>query len=152
MKRNAVWPAVCLQRFASASFSVDDSHLITVVLLEASTTTGHKFVSLMLAVNKGFIGTSYPQIYPVRSSLLNFEIIYCVFWPSGEPCFTFVVYSSCQRLTADGVGLTGRYLLRKQRWVLAHTWKSGHGKYTHTHTVIRVEIHSSLGEPSDCLE
>lgn len=73
----------------------------------------------MLALDTGFSATPFyknvPQIYPVRPSLLNFEIISCVFWPSGEPCFTFEVYSSCQGPTADGVELTGRYLLRKQR-------------------------------------
>lgn len=73
----------------------------------------------MLATHKGHTGdplkSNPPQICPVRPSLLNFEIIYCVFWPSGEPRFTFDVYSGCQRLTVDGVSLTGGYLLRKER-------------------------------------
>lgn len=154
IKRKPDWSAVCLQRFVSASCGVADSPLIAVVLLEANANPGsrsiHKSVSLMLAKNKGHIGDplkSNPlQIWPVRPSLLNFEIISCVFWPSGEPRFTFDVYSGCQRLTVEGVRLTGGYLLRKERWLLAHSWRS-----ELMHTPSFVKIHSSSREPSvDC--
>lgn len=116
-----------------------DWPLITVVLLEANTNTGsrsiHKSVSLMLATNKGDIGDplkpNLPQICPVRPSLLNFEIIYCVSWPSGEPRFTFDAYSGCQRLTVDRVRLTGLFNVKS-----VECWPTAEGQSsvnTHPH-------------------